>query len=131
MAQFLNPANFLFRSSTQLVRYYSNSQNFYVLVLIHFPSLVGWLAGVAFFPSSTPTAAFQCSRHFQERLFPRPFLVGQKGLGSRLYTLYVCTDVILCSLVHRPSHSLLFCRFQSDKTKRQRSSLASSSLHLQ
>ena len=98
MAQFLFPANFLFRSSTQLVRYYSNLQNFYVLVFIHFPSLVGWLAGVAFFPSSTSTAAFQCSRHFQERLFPRPFLVGQKGLGSRLYTLYVCTDITIVAL---------------------------------
>jgi len=34
------------------------------------------LAEVMFFPSSTPTAAFQHSRHFRARLFPRPFLVG-------------------------------------------------------
>ena len=40
MPRFLNPANFIFRCSTRLVRYYSNFQNFYVLPYIHFLSLV-------------------------------------------------------------------------------------------
>ena len=73
MPQFLNSANFPFRSSSPLVRHYSNFQNFYVLPYIHFLSLVElkcWLADVVFFPLST--AAFQCSRHFQARFFPRP-----------------------------------------------------------
>ena len=34
MPRFLNPANFIFRSSTRLVRYYSNFQNFYALPYI-------------------------------------------------------------------------------------------------
>ena len=40
MPSLLNPASFIFRPSTQLVRYYSNFQNFYVLPYIHFLSLV-------------------------------------------------------------------------------------------
>jgi len=31
---------------------------------------------VMFIPSSTLTAAFQRSRHFRARFFPRPFLAG-------------------------------------------------------
>ena len=34
MPRLLNPANFIFRSSTRLVRYYSNFQNFYTLPYI-------------------------------------------------------------------------------------------------
>ena len=34
MPWFLNPTNFIFRSSTRLVRYYSNFQNFYALPYI-------------------------------------------------------------------------------------------------
>ena len=67
MPRFLNSANFLFRSSTRLIRYY-------VLPYICFPSLVEpkcWLAEVMFFPSSTPTEAFQHSRHFRVRFFPK------------------------------------------------------------
>jgi len=75
MLQFLNSANSSFRTSMWLVRYYSTFQNFYVCFL----SLLErecWLAEVMFFPSSTPTAAFQRSRHFWARFFPRPFLAG-------------------------------------------------------
>ena len=52
-ATVLNPANFIFRSSTRLVRYYSNFQNFYILLYIHFLSLVElecWLAEMHSFP---------------------------------------------------------------------------------
>lgn len=67
MPPFLNPANFLFRSSTWY--------NFNVAMYIHFLSLIElerWLAAmhyVAFFPSSTLMAAFQCSRHFKQGFF--------------------------------------------------------------
>ena len=57
-----------FRSSTRLVLYCSNFQNFYVLPYICFLSLVElerWLAGLKFFPSSTHPAAFRPSRHFR------------------------------------------------------------------
>ena len=85
MPQFLNSANFLFRSSTRLIRYYSNFRNFYVLLYICFLSLVElerWLADVTFFPSSTPTMAFQHSGHFQARFFfTRPFLTQPEGSG--------------------------------------------------
>ena len=57
-----------FRSSTRLVLYYSNFQNFDVLPYIRFLSLVKlerWLAGLTFFPSSTQPAAFRLSRHFR------------------------------------------------------------------
>ena len=50
----------------------ANSVSKFVLVYIHFLSLVElerWLAGVAFFPSSTPTTAFQCSRYTSEQGF--------------------------------------------------------------
>ena len=40
MPRFLNPTNFIFRSSMRLVRYYSNFQNFYPLLYIHFLPLV-------------------------------------------------------------------------------------------
>ena len=53
MPRFLNPANFIFRSSTRLVRYYFNFQNFYALPYIHFLSLVElerWLAEMRSFP---------------------------------------------------------------------------------
>jgi len=64
MPQFLNSS---FKSSMQLVRYYSNFQNFYVRPHVCFLSLVKleqWLAEVIFFPLSTPMAVFQHSRHF-------------------------------------------------------------------
>ena len=51
---------------------------------IHFLSLEELkrrLADVVFFPSSTPTAKFQCSRHFQERFFTR-LSCEKKGLGG-------------------------------------------------
>ena len=82
MPQFLNSANFLFRSSTRLVRYYFKI--FYVLLYICFLSLVElkrWLADVTFFPSSTPMVAFQHSGHFQARFFTRPFLARPEGSG--------------------------------------------------
>ena len=80
MLWFLNPTNFLLRSSMRLVRYYSNFKN--VLPCIHFLSLVElecWLADVAFIPSSTLTAQFQPSRHYQA--IPRLFLVWPEGSG--------------------------------------------------
>ena len=72
MPGFLNSANFLFRYWTQLVKYYSKFQNFYVPPYSRFLSLVElerWLA-----------EAFQHSRHVQARLFSRPFLEGQGGV---------------------------------------------------
>ena len=84
MPWFLNPANLIFRSSTQLVRYYFNFQNFYLPLYIPVISrtwtLVGWNV---FFPSSTPTAVFQRSRHFRARLFSRSFLVRPVGYGVK------------------------------------------------
>ena len=61
-----------FRTSMWLVWYYSCNSMFYQY--IRFLSLVKlehWSAEVMFFPSSTLMAAFQSSRHFQARLFPR------------------------------------------------------------
>lgn len=79
-------SNFIFRSSTQFVRYYPNFlySSLYSLPVIS--KLEHFLADVAVFPSSTLTAGFQCLRHFQARLFPRRSSCGQKGLGSRLRT---------------------------------------------
>ena len=55
MPRFLNPANFIFRPSTRLVRYYSNIQNFYVLPYIHFLPLVELPGKVI--PQTLPCAA--------------------------------------------------------------------------
>ena len=109
MAQFFNPANFLFRSSTQVLFQFSK----FLCSIYCFLSLVGWLADVAFFLSSTPTATFQHSKHFRKRLYSRPFLawVWDPDYIQCMHTHYDC------SLIHRPSHSLLFCRFQLDKNK--------------
>ena len=79
MPRFLNSANFLFqmqtssfRSSTQLVLYYSNFQNFYVLRYICFLStLIGW-TDILSIPHQH-VAAFRPSRHFRAYLFSRPF----------------------------------------------------------
>ena len=116
MAQFFNPANFLFRSSTQVLFQFSK----FLCSIYCFLSLVGWLADVAFFLSSTPTATFQHSKHFWERLYSRPFLawVWDPDYIQCMHTHYDC------SLVHRPSHSLLFCRFQLDKNKGGKQGLA-------
>ena len=87
MPQFLYPANFIFRSSTRLVRYYSNFQNFYVVPYIHFLPLVElecWLAEMRSFPhqhrrqhsSAQDTSGQGYSRY--------PSLHGQKGMGFRL-----------------------------------------------
>jgi len=91
-----------FRSSTQLVLYYSNFQNFYVLPYICFLSLVElerWLAGLMFFHSSTRGSILTVKTlpgiviyqtlptHFS---FPRFFNWGAgevhalEGLGTRL-----------------------------------------------
>ena len=96
---------------TQLVRYYSNFQNFYIVLYIcflsEFRTLIGWSSLLSL---TTPTAAFQRSRRFWAKFFPRPFLVfvlcsqthpGYVWLsshiqGSRLWILHV-SDV--CSLI--------------------------------
>ena len=46
-----------------------------------------------FFPSSTLTAAFQHSRHFRARFFPRPFT---SQVGSGVQTTYTLCIVIQC-----------------------------------
>ena len=80
MPQFLNPANFIFRPSTRLVRYYSNFQNFYVLPYIHFLSSVElerWLAEM------------------------RSSSRDQQGLGSRLVSVESWRkELLLWLLVH-------------------------------
>ena len=99
MLRFLNPTNFVLRSSTWLVKYYSN---FHVLQHIHFLILVElerWLADVAFFPSSTLTAAFQWSRHFQAKLFLRSFF--RRVWGPDYVPQSLCTR-LLQPLLGRP-----------------------------
>ena len=79
--QFLNPANFIFRSSTRLVRYYSNFQNFYVLLYIHFLSLVElkrWLAKMHSFPHQH-RRQHSSAKTLWAKLFPRPFLTQPEG----------------------------------------------------
>ena len=58
--------NFVFRSSTRLVRYYSNFQKLPPSV-----ELECWLADAAFFLSSTPMAAFQLSKNFSVKISPQ------------------------------------------------------------
>ena len=59
-----------------------------------------WLAGVVFFPSSTPTATLQHSRHFQARLFPRRFLAQPEI--SRVQTKTTRHFKISATLVKQP-----------------------------
>ena len=49
------------------------------------------LAEVMFVPSSTLTAAFQRSRHFRARFFPRPFLAG--WVWGPDYNILLTTDL--------------------------------------
>ena len=85
--QFLNPANFIFRSSTRLVRYYSNFQNFYALPYIHFLSLVElerWLAEMRSFPHQHRWQHSSAQDTSGQGYSPDPSSRGQKDLGSRL-----------------------------------------------
>ena len=87
MPWFLNPANFIFRSSTRLVWYYSNFQNFYVLPYIHFLSLVElerWLAEMRFFPYQHQRQHSSAQDTSGQGYSPDTSSRGQKGLGSRL-----------------------------------------------
>ena len=62
--------------------------------------------------SSTPTAAFQHSRHFRQGISPHPSLHGQNGLGSRLSIPVLNTFLSkenllrLTRKVQSPDHSL-------------------------
>ena len=85
MQQILNSANFPFRSSTQLVRHYSNLQNFCLTISILLLQLEHWLADVVFSPSSTPTAAFQHSRHFWGKDFPQTLPVAARRVWGQDY----------------------------------------------
>ena len=92
MPRFLNPANFIFRSSMQLVRYYSNFQNFYVLPNIHFLSSVElerWLAKMRSFPHLHRRQHSSAQDTSGQGYSPDPSSRGQKGLGSRLSQLRV------------------------------------------
>ena len=87
MPRLLNPANFIFRCSTRLVRYYSNFQNFYVLPYIHFLTLVElerWLAEMHCFPHQHPRQHFRAQDTSGQGYSPDPSSRGQEGLGSRL-----------------------------------------------
>ena len=87
MPRFLNSANFIFRSSTRLVRYYSNFQNFYVLPYIHFLSLVKlerWLAEMRSFPHQHRWQHSSAKDTSGQGYSPDPSSCSQKGLGSRL-----------------------------------------------
>ena len=87
MPRFLNPANFIFRSSTRLVRYYSNLQNFYTLPYIYFLSLVQlehWLAEIRSFPHQHRRQHSSAQDTSGQGYSPDPSSRGQKGLGSRL-----------------------------------------------
>ena len=87
MPRFLNPANFIFRSSTRLVRYYSNFQNFYALLYIHFLSLVElkrWLAEMRSFPHQHRRQHSSAQDTSGQGYSPDPSSRGQKDLGSRL-----------------------------------------------
>jgi len=91
--------------STWLVRYYSNFQNFYVLLYIRFLSLIElehWLAEVMFIPSSTLTAAFQHSRHFQARLSPDPSSLVGAGVQTilALFTINQVHSLHVASQCH-------------------------------
>ena len=57
------------------------------------------------FPSSTPTAAFQRSRHFRARLFPRPFLT--RSEGSRVQT----NQTSIKQPSHCRLHRVQYCSF--------------------
>ena len=74
---FLNSANFLFqifnRDWSDAATIFKMSMFYSITTSCHYGQLERWLAEVIF-PSSIPTAAFQCSRHFWARFFPRPFL---------------------------------------------------------
>ena len=94
MSQFLNSANFLFQifnAIGQVLLRFSKFLFYRIFTSCHWSnSNVAWLAEVMFFSSSTPTAAFQHSRHFRARLFPRLFLTGwvwspDYGVMSCLY----------------------------------------------
>ena len=92
MPRFLNPANFIFRSSTWLVRYYSNFQNFYALPYIHFLSLVeleSWLAEMCSFPHQHRRQHSSVQDTSGQDYSPDPSSRGQKGLGSRLCHPYI------------------------------------------
>ena len=87
MPQVLNPANFIRRSSTRLVRYYSNFQNFYVLPYIHFLSLVElehWLAEMHSFPHQQQQQHSSAQDTSGQGYSPDPSSHGQECLGSRL-----------------------------------------------
>ena len=108
MAQFFNPANFLFRSSTQVLFQFSK----FLCSIYCFLSLVGWLADVAFSLSSTPTATFQHSKHStQASYYLDRYSPGQKGLGYRLqphHDIFLVVDQQEASLCWRGSAVLPF-----------------------
>ena len=77
-----NSANFLFQifnangqAPLQFLKFLCSTIS--LLPVICTNSNAGWLVEVMFVPSSTLTAAFQRSRHFWARFFPRPFLRDQ------------------------------------------------------
>ena len=82
--------------------------NFLVVPCIHFLLSVEFkrcLADVAFFPSSTLTPAFQHSRNFWAKLFPRPFLTQPEGSGVQTswalpfrVSILGLSDVMACEL---------------------------------
>ena len=91
----------------ELLRCY-NFQNFLVVPCIHFllsVELERCLADVAFFPSSIPTPAFQHSRNFWAKLFPRPLLTQSEGSGVQTswalpfsVSILGLSDVMACEL---------------------------------
>ena len=94
MPQLINLANLVFRSSTQLVRYYSNFQNFHVLSIFTFcpsrtPMLVGWCSFLALINTngSIPALKTLPGKVFYQTLpcAARKVWGAMKGLGSRLF----------------------------------------------
>ena len=64
-----------------------------------------WLDEVAFFPFSTLTAAFQCSRHF-----PRPSLEWPEGLGIQTSSVVGGCTLIVTEHCRHGRYGLSFMR---------------------
>ena len=84
MPQFLNSANFIFRSSTWLVRYYSNFKRRFLCFTVYylFPvisrtrMLVGWSCILSLINTDCTIPG-----HFRARFSPRLFLTQPEGSG--------------------------------------------------
>jgi len=81
MPQFLNWANFLLRSSTRLVRYYSNVQCSTIYsfpVISRTQILVGWSGGL---PSSILMESILVLKMLPGKILPRPLFTWPQGSG--------------------------------------------------